>query len=1420
MYWRQRRKLMYKKVKFLIRDRTQIWVLFLISYLPLFFNDPGRVAADTKAYLYLDPFRLLERAAYMWQPELAFGTVTHQNIGYLWPIGPFFALGDLLSMPDWVVQRLWLGSIILAAGLGVRWFLKTLSWKGGAVLVASLSYMLSPYLLNYIDRHSVILLPWAGLPWLMALTVRSLRTPGWRHPALFGLVTLTIGGVNASSLLLVGLGPFIWLLWSALDKSATWKEVGKTASKIGTAFIATGVWWMAALLIQAQYGLPTLRLTENYRVVSDAATAPELFRGLGYWYFYGQGRVGAWIEPSTLYTRWALPLSFALPLLALLISAFVKFRYRGHLLALMFISMLIAIGSHPYDSPSIFGRIFREWTLSDSGLALRSTPRVLPLLLLSIAVFLGAGIAALSLFRPRLEHLATILISLLIIGNLSPLWTGSLLGETVQRPEEIPEYWNQTAEYLDLKDSSTRVLEIPGADFSAYRWGNSGDPLLPGLMDRPYASRELIPLGTEPSAELIVAFDREIQEGRFDKNSLAPMAQLMSVGDVVVRSDLQFERFRTPRPDELWAELVDTPGFSDPVEFGERVSNIAGPERPMLDEHTLASPPSHETPPPSAVFELKDQVKIVHLADPFRPIIISGDAEGIVHTASEGLLESGRPVIMSASYVESPDELASMLTPEARIVITDTNRKSGQRWGTIRETKGYTERLNEEPIRLDLSDHRLNPLGTHPSTISFSEQKETQVTASSYGNPVTFTAGDRPFHAIDSFPETSWTVGAFNKVIGEELRLSFDEKITIDKIRFAQVNGIGQNRWMTKVRVHFDDDHIDVELDEVSRSEPGQVVEFDSLFSSSVRIEILETDVGGLDYYAGVTGVGFSTIRVNDISPSESIRMPTDIVETLGQDVGSEFVVLVSRERSDPLDPIRSDPEEIISRTFTTPWERDFYLKGDVRLSTDAKSSLIDQLLGLEKISLKASSSLSGHLSSSPRSAFDSNFDTAWRTGIGNPINSALVYETEKAETFENITITYLADGNHSVPRKITLFADGIPVSSLSTPGKITEEPNGRETISFNNEAFDATSISINFDEVANRTTMDWYSGLPQMMPLGILEISGVPFTTDTTNHVDSGCRNDLLTVNNLPQNIRISGSASEVLKLETCDDSPLRLKPGEQTLRTKPGFLTGFDIDRLVLISHSLAEQSGVSRLMPEISNLKNSRTQLDLSISKTQEPYWLILGQSFSDGWRLKGAGRATSESPVLINGFANGWLIVPSSGETMDLSLSWEPQKTVWTALLVSIISILIFSLLALRSLPDLTQATSTPHFSKSKGASSRKLRLSHAILCGVCVLIFSLLNLPNLLLISLVVALLFFLTLRLHIADYVLLLSSFLFMGLASILIILDQIKERHPRDFVWPLFFERFHILGVVAILFIAAAAFYELLNSRYANNSR
>jgi arabinofuranan 3-O-arabinosyltransferase len=65
-------------------------LLAALAYIPPFLTAPGNVAADTKQYLYLDPNRMLERAPSMWDPNIGMGTVTHQNIGYLFPMGPYY----------------------------------------------------------------------------------------------------------------------------------------------------------------------------------------------------------------------------------------------------------------------------------------------------------------------------------------------------------------------------------------------------------------------------------------------------------------------------------------------------------------------------------------------------------------------------------------------------------------------------------------------------------------------------------------------------------------------------------------------------------------------------------------------------------------------------------------------------------------------------------------------------------------------------------------------------------------------------------------------------------------------------------------------------------------------------------------------------------------------------------------------------------------------------------------------------------------------------------------------------------------------------------------------------------------------------------------------------------------------------------
>ncbi len=55
---------------------------------------------------------------------------------------------------------------------------------------------------------------------------------------------------------------------------------------------------------------------------------------------------------------------------------------------------VIGVGAHPWDSSSPAGAVFEAWTGTDSGLAFRSTPRAVPLIALGLSVMLAAGLAA------------------------------------------------------------------------------------------------------------------------------------------------------------------------------------------------------------------------------------------------------------------------------------------------------------------------------------------------------------------------------------------------------------------------------------------------------------------------------------------------------------------------------------------------------------------------------------------------------------------------------------------------------------------------------------------------------------------------------------------------------------------------------------------------------------------------------------------------------------------------------------------------------------------------------------------------------------------------------------------------------------------------------------------------------------------
>jgi arabinofuranan 3-O-arabinosyltransferase len=636
--------------------------LAIVAYVPFLVSSPGDVAADTKQYLYLDPARLLRRAVYMWDPNFGAGTVPHQNIGYLFPMGPYYWLMQRLGVPDWVAQRMWLGTLTFAAGAGVLFLLRTLQRRDAGAVAAAFVYMLSPYVLAYTARQSVILLPWAGLPWMIAFTERSLRTRGWKNPALLALVVFAIGSTNATALLFAGLGPALWIVFAVLVE----RRVDVRTAVIGTArtgvlVVVTSLWWIVGLSVQGSYGLPVLDYTETVKTVAAASAPLEVLRGLGNWFFYGRDGLSEWITQSPQYQEhaWLLVVTLAIPVLAVLAAALTRWRHRAYFVVLVVVGTVIAVGTYPYDDPSPVGRLFKSFAEGATvGLAMRSTPRAVPLVALGVAVLLGTGISAL-LARSRKSGLAAaVVVGVLAVASLPPAWQADYVGSNLERSEDLPQYWLDAAHYLDSRGHVARVLELPGADFSAFRWGNTVDPILPGLMERPWVGRELVPFGSQASADLLTALDRRLQEGIVEPGSIAPVSRLFAAGDVVVRYDLQYERYRTPRPRLVYAAFTRRPiGLQPPKDFGSRTRNRASPEQPMLDAIELGIPNRAADPPKVQIYGVQHAPAILRTATASNPVIVAGDGEGLVDTAAAGVIDGRTLVLSSAWFAKHPREL-------------------------------------------------------------------------------------------------------------------------------------------------------------------------------------------------------------------------------------------------------------------------------------------------------------------------------------------------------------------------------------------------------------------------------------------------------------------------------------------------------------------------------------------------------------------------------------------------------------------------------------------------------------------------------------------------------------------------------------------------------------------------------------------
>jgi hypothetical protein len=286
------------------------------------------------------------------------------------------------------------------------------------------------------------------------------------------------------------------------------------------------------------------------------------------------------------------------------------------------------------------------------------------------------------------------------------------------------------------------------------------------------------------------------------------------------------------------------------------------------------------------------------------------------------------------------------------------------------------------------------------------------------------------------------------------------------------------------------------------------------------------------------------------------------------------------------------------------------------------------------------------------------------------------------------VTVSWLDDEQHSRPTQLTLTtADGSVRTVDLPPG---DPVAGRASATIDVATFDATSLSATISQIDARTAPEDFSGLPRVLPVGLAEIQlGDVATTSRSadEALDASCRSDLVTIDGAPVAVRLIGSRGDALarselQMESCE--PIRLTPGSHRIEAASGNRTGFDIDRVVL--DSPASSSPAAPSGPDTTIESQAATSLELAVGPSDGPTWLVLQQSWNAGWTATADGDDLG-TPVLIDGYANAWLL-PASTTARQIVLGWTPQQTVTISLWLSLAAGVVVLALAigLRRRPD--------------------------------------------------------------------------------------------------------------------------------------
>ncbi len=1201
----------------------------LLMGLP-FVSSTGDIIADTKLDMAINPVAFLARALTLWDPQ-QLGQLQDQAVGYIFPMGPFFALGKLAGLPPWVVQRLWIGAVLIAAFLGTVRLAGRLSigtpWTRCA---AGLAFALSPVALATVGENSAEFLPQAMLPWILLPLVRAADGGRRGRAAARSAVAVALcGGTNAAATIAVIAAAIIYILTRPAQR---WRILAWW----GPAVVLATWWWSVPLVLFARYGVSFVPYTEAASATTSVTSLSNALRGTENWVTYLVVNGQPWWLAGFRIATQVLPTLLTGLVAALGLAGLIRrgLPERRFLLWSLLAGMVIICTGYVSSLGNPLAGALAD-VINGPASAFRNLWKFDPMIRLPLALGLAHLLTAVRV--PRLRLAAVAAAGAGLAGLALPVYLSGVATEGSF--SQIPSYWVSTADWLNAHagPQDQAVLLAPGMPFGQYTWGSPLDDVVEPLTDVDWVERDLSSIGSPGAARLLDAINQRMAAG----DGSAAMTQVlarMGIDYVVVRNDVDRAALEGSWPAQVNQAMDTSPGMRLVARFGPLIGSFT-PDDAVTN---------FDSPYPAVeIFQVAGAEPVAAVQPAAGTLRVYGGPESLLTLADEGML-AGRPVLLD-------NDGAGL--PVAGSVVTDSLRRQAQNFGELRTS--YSPTLTAtQPSDTFFSTNDYTEPGWGPYQAVARYIGIANVTASSSASdigaiPGQWASGRLPYAAVDGNMQTMWESGSWTGPMGQWIQVDFDSAVNPGMIRVAFADtGQVPGPPVTQVTVTTAAGSV---ADPVTVTSAPQLLRVPPGSSTWLRITV--TGLSSQPKPPIGTQVGIYEISVPGVQASRTIVAPA----VPGADPSA---VVLAKQVPQPSGCMLTSLRWVCSPSLVTPVEEQYgfdhsftepqpgqaVMRGSAILLA---SSLADHYVRLSprQALVTASSTYTADPEDQPLSAFDGDPKTSW-VASASDAHPWLSIQWGYQRTVRQVTIQRPPGASGLLQVLIEGSRGQLRGAMVGPAGTVTFAP--------------------------MRTTGLTFTFTPLQAPLQISDVTipGVPFVGIPSGTFRLACGlGPLVELNGTEVPTRVSGSFASLLTgrpLQFTACSTVTLAAG--TNRVVEPATDAFSIQSMVLTgTGGLASAPGAPARPAAVEKWTPSVRELRVSAVASS---YLVVNENFNAGWHAVIGGRQLR--PVRLDGWKQAWLL--PAGTDGVVTLTYQPNALYQDALFGGLATLALVMLVA--------------------------------------------------------------------------------------------------------------------------------------------